>query len=213
MKKDLPTMIELEDKVVSYDIVREKFVCDLAKCKGICCVEGESGAPLEDEEVKMLEEEYNRIKPFLRQPGIKAIEKQGTAVRDADQEMVTPLVDGKRECAYALFEEGIARCGIEKAWEEGATRFRKPVSCHIYPIRVKQYSSLQAVNYDRWKVCDPARSNGDRENVPVFHFVREAIERKFGRDFYQKLQIISDGLSEDPRDEEEINPDEDLAFE
>jgi hypothetical protein len=197
MKKDVPTMIEIGDKVVSLDIIREKFVCDLVKCKGICCVEGESGAPLEDDEVRLLEEEYDHIKPYLREKGIKAIKQQGTAVRDADQEMVTPLVGGKFECAYALFENQIARCGIEKAWEAGATGFRKPVSCHIYPIRVKNYNNLKAVNYDRWKVCDPARLNGERENVPVFRFVKDAIERKFGTDFYHKLQIIADGLDAD----------------
>jgi len=190
-------MIEIGDKVVSLDIIREKFVCDLAKCKGICCVEGESGAPLEDDEVRLLEEEYDHIKPYLREEGIKAVENQGTAVRDADQEMVTPLVGGKHECAYAIFENDIARCGIEKAWEEGATGFRKPVSCHIYPIRVKNYNNLKAVNYDRWKVCDPALLKGERENVPVYRFVKDAIERKFGTDFYHKLQIIADGLDED----------------
>jgi hypothetical protein len=197
MKKDVPTMIEIGYKVVSLDIVREKFVCDLAKCKGICCVEGESGAPLEDDEVKMLMAEYDKIRPYLREEGISAIEQQGTAVRDADQEMVTPLVGGKAECAYAIFENNFARCGIEKAWEEGATAFRKPVSCHIYPIRVKNHNNLLAVNYDRWKVCDPARVHGEMENVPVYRFVKDAIERKFGADFYQKLRIISDGLDTD----------------
>jgi hypothetical protein len=196
MKKDVPTMVEVGDKVVSLDIIREKFVCDLSKCKGICCVEGESGAPLEDDEVLSLAKEYDNIRPYLREEGREAIEQQGTAVRDADDEMVTPLVGGKHECAYAIFEDDIARCGIEKAWEEGATGFRKPVSCHIYPIRVKNYHSLKAVNYDRWKVCDPARSNGERENVPVYCFVQDAIGRKFGEDFFQKLQIISDGLDE-----------------
>lgn len=197
MKKDVPSMIELGDKVVSLDIIREKFVCDLAKCKGICCVEGESGAPLEDDEVKLLKAEYDKIRSYLREEGKKAIARQGTSVRDADQEMVTPLVGGKNECAYVLFENDIARCGIEKAWEEGATGFRKPVSCHIYPIRVKNGINLKAVNYDRWKVCDPARVHGERENVPVYRFVNEAIERKFGADFFQKLQIISDGLDMD----------------
>jgi hypothetical protein len=197
MKKDIPTMIELDDKVVSFDIIREKFVCDLAKCKGICCVEGESGAPLEDDEVKMLKAEYDKIRPYLREEGRKAIALQGTSIRDADQEMVTPLVGGHNECAYVLFENGIARCGIEKAWEAGATGFRKPVSCHIYPIRIKNYSSMKAVNYDRWKVCDPAREHGERKNVPVYCFVKDAIERKFGADFYRKLQIISDGMGED----------------
>ena len=202
MKKDVPTMVELGDKVVSLDIIREKFVCDLSKCKGICCVEGESGAPLEDEEVNLLRAEYERIAPYLRGEGRKAIQQQGTAVMDADKEMVTPLVGGKDECAYAVFENDIARCGIEKAWEEGATGFRKPVSCHIYPIRVKKYHSLKAVNYDRWKVCDPARVNGEKENVPVYRFVKDAIGRKFGMDFYQKLEIISEGLEEDADSED-----------
>jgi hypothetical protein len=197
MKKDVATMIELGDKVVSLDIIREKFVCDLIKCKGICCVEGESGAPLDDDEVKLLKQEYRKIRPFLREEGRKSIARQGTSVRDADKEMVTPLVDGQHECVYALFENGIARCGIEKAWEEGATGFRKPVSCHIYPIRIKNYSSMKAVNYDRWKVCDPARVLGEKENVPVYCFVKDAIKRKFGTDFFQKLQIISDGLDVD----------------
>jgi hypothetical protein len=197
MKKDIPTMIELGDKVVSLDIIREKFVCDLAKCKGICCVEGESGAPLEDDEVKLLKAEYYRIRPYLREEGRKAIARQGTSIRDADKEMVTPLIDGRHECAYVLFENSIARCGIEKAWEEGGTGFRKPVSCHIYPIRIKNYMSMKAVNYDRWQVCDPARVNGEREKVPVYRFVKEAIERKFGTDFFHKLQIISDGLDAD----------------
>jgi hypothetical protein len=204
MKKDVPTMIELGDKVVSLDIIREKFVCDLAKCKGICCVEGESGAPLEEDEVKLLEDEYDKIKPYLREEGIKSVEQLGTSVLDADQEMVTTLVEGKNECAYAIFENDIARCGIEKAWEEGATGFRKPVSCHIYPIRVKNYHSLKAVNYDCWKVCDPARVHGEMENVPVYLFVKDAIERKFGTDFYQKLQIIADGL--DVKVDNENNP-------
>lgn len=197
MKRDTQTMIELGDKVISLDIIREKFVCDLARCKGICCVEGESGAPLEDEEVELLDAEYQRIKPYLCEAGQKAVEEQGTSIRDADQEMVTPLVEGRRECAYCVFEDGIARCGIEKAWEAGATRFRKPVSCHIYPIRVKKYKGFTAVNYDRWMVCDPARVHGELKNVPVYRFVKSAIERKFGRDFYRKLQILSDSLELD----------------
>ncbi len=196
-------MIELGDKVVSFDIIREKFVCDLAKCKGICCVEGESGAPLDDEEVKQLKAEYDKIKPYLREEGREAIAYQGTSIRDADREMVTPLVGGHHECAYAVFENGIARCGIEKAWEDGATGLRKPVSCHIYPIRIKNYASMEAVNYDRWKVCEPARQHGERQNVPVYRFVRDAIERKFGKDFYQKLQIISDGMGEEQREDED----------
>jgi hypothetical protein len=200
MKKDFPTMIEIDDLVISLDIIERNFVCDLDKCKGICCVHGESGAPLEDSEVAILEAEIDRIKPFLREEGVMAIREQGTSVRDKDDEMVTPLINGREECAFAVFEGGIARCGIENAWEKGATHFQKPISCHIYPIRVKKYKGFRAVNYDRWGICDPARILGDHHKIPVYRFVRQAIERKFGEGLYKRLQIISDNL--DPIPEE-----------
>ena len=190
MAKGLPTMVEIDDKVISLDVIENRFCCDINKCKGACCVQGESGAPLDDDEVKILDKEYPAFRDFLRSEGNRAIEEQGTWVLDSDGEMVTPLVNGK-ECAYAIFENGIARCGIEKAFEEGKTDFRKPVSCHIYPVRIKRYNAFKAVNYDRWPVCDDARSHGEEKNICVFRFVREGIERKFGADFYQKLEILS----------------------
>jgi hypothetical protein len=196
MKKGLPTMVEIDDMVISLDVVEKRFFCDLASCKGVCCVHGESGAPLDDDEVKILEDEYPSFKNYLRSEGIDAIEKQGTSVIDVDQEMVTPLIDG-RECAYAIFEDGIARCGIEKAYDEGDTSFRKPVSCHIYPIRIKRYNNMTAVNYDLWPICDDARIMGENKDVPVFRFVRDAVERKFGQDFYKKLEILSDQIEKD----------------
>ena len=189
MKKDMPTMLEVGDKVVSHDLITDRFVCNLARCKGVCCVEGESGAPLEEAETGILKREYRNIKPFLREEGNRAISKQGTWVVDADRESVTPLVEG-RECAYAVFEGGIARCGIEKAWEAGATPFRKPVSCHLYPMRVKKLSGFTGMHYDRWNICDPAREYGEKQNVPVFRFLKEAIVRKYGEDFYRQLEII-----------------------
>jgi hypothetical protein len=193
MKTSLPTMVEIDDKVISLDIIEKRFCCDLARCKGACCVFGESGAPLEDEEVEILPKEYPRFRDFLRSEGIRAIEEYGTSVLDPDREMVTPLVDG-RECAYAIFDKGIARCGIEKAFDEGATCFRKPVSCHLYPVRIKRYNAFKAVNYDRWTICDPARILGDKKDLAVFRFAREAIERKFGEDFYRKLEILSEQI-------------------
>ncbi len=197
MKKDLPTMMEIDDKVVSLDLITNRFVCDLAKCKGVCCVEGESGAPLEADEIDLLERDYDRIRPFLREEGRSAIESQGTWVVDADDETVTPLIEGK-ECAYATFENGIARCGIETAYEAGATALRKPISCHIYPIRVKSYRGFTAMNYDRWPICDPAREFGEKMGVPVYRFLRESIERKYGKDFYRKLEIVSRNLGQKP---------------
>lgn len=203
MKKDISSMIEIDDKVISLDLIREKFVCDLEKCRGVCCVDGESGAPLDEDEVEILEKDYEKIRSYLREEGRRAIEKQGTWVVDADQEMVTPLIDGK-ECAYAIFEEGIARCGIEKACEAGATSFQKPISCHIYPIRVKKYKGFTAVNYDRWKICDTARIYGEKKDVPVYRFLREAIERKYGAGFYKKLELVSRTMGQRPDEQIEF---------
>ena len=188
-------MIEIDDKVISLDIIENQFCCDLNICHGVCCVHGESGAPVEEEEVDLLRDEYPAFKSFLRPEGIKAVDEQGVAILDADQEMVTPLIDGK-ECAYAIFEQGITRCGIEKAFEAGKTSMHKPISCHLYPIRVKRYRDFKAVNYDRWPICEPARGNGKEHDVPVFRFVRDALIRKFGPEFYQKLEILSDSIDQ-----------------
>lgn len=190
-------MIQIDDKVISMDLIEKKFVCDLDACKGGCCVDGESGAPLEDDELKILEMDYESIRPYLRAKGNRAIEKQGTWIVDADREAVTPLIDGK-ECAYAIFQEGVAFCGIEKAFEAGATSFQKPISCHIYPIRLKNYKGFIAVNYDLWPICESARSCGENKGVPVYRFLREAIERKYGTGFYKKLEIISRSLVQMP---------------
>jgi hypothetical protein len=184
----IPTMIEIDNTVVSLDIVEKKFVCDVSRCRGYCCVHGASGAPLENGEAERLEKAYPDIKPFLRREGIRAIDKQGTSVIDLDGEVVTPLVDGK-ECAYAVFEKDIARCGIERAYEQGATEFNKPLSCHLYPVRIKKYNSFEAVNYDRWQICDPARELGQKMNVTVFDFTLKALIRKYGQDYCDKLEI------------------------
>jgi len=183
-------MIQIDDKILSMDIIEEKFVCDLGKCKGNCCVLGASGAPLEDDEVVLMKEIYPKIKPYLRTEAIKTIEEQGTAVIDTDQEWVTPLIKNM-ECVYAIFKDGIAMCAIEKAYEDGIISFIKPVSCHIYPIRIKKHEHFEAVNYDRQKICDPARNLGKKENVPVYEFVETAITRKYGKAFMSKLKRMA----------------------
>ena len=196
-------MMEIGDKVISLEIITQKFVCDLDKCRGVCCVHGESGAPLESGEVDILDRDIGKIRPYLRDEGNRTIYKQGAWVVDADKETVTPLIEG-RECAYAIFEDGIARCGIEKAYEQGATSFRKPISCHIYPIRLKRYRGFTAMNYDRWAICDPARDCGNQKNVPVYRFLREAIERKYGEEFYKKLEIVSRNVGQVPDPQIEV---------
>ena len=183
-------MFQVDDKIISADIIEEKFVCDLAKCKGYCCVHGESGAPLEDDEVIILDKIYEVIKPYLRPEGIGAIKRFGTSTVDIEKDKVTPLIKGM-ECAYAIFEDGIARCAIEKAYDEGEISFRKPVSCHLYPLRIKKYRDFEAVNYDRWSICDPAREKGKEMNTPVYVFIGEALKRKYGEEFILKLQQYS----------------------
>ncbi len=186
-------MIAIDDTLISEEILEKAFVCDLSKCKGACCVEGDAGAPLEKEEKLILEQGYSAVKPYLRKEGIAAIESQGKAVVDPnDGEFVTPLVNGA-ECAYVIFDEkGVTKCGIEKAWEEGATSFRKPVSCHLYPIRISKYPSFDAVNYHKWQICAPACSLGAQLKVPVYQFAKDALVRKYGEDWFKQLEIVAE---------------------
>jgi hypothetical protein len=181
-------MIEIDHTIVSLDVIEKKFFCDIGKCKGCCCVQGASGAPLEDSEVELLRQIYPAIRTFLREEGRRAIDSQGTTVVDVDGEVVTPLIDGE-ECAYVVFENGIARCGIERAYEHRATEFNKPLSCHLYPVRIKKYQNFEAVNYDKWHICDPARELGEKMNVTVFDFTRAALLRRYGEEYCNKLEI------------------------
>lgn len=186
-------MIQIEDKLISEDIFSEEFVCNISKCKGACCVEGDVGAPLDEEETHILEEIYPKVKPFLRAEGIAAIEAQGTWERDPfDNDFVTPMVENK-ECAYVIFDEqGITKCGIEKAYEEGAVDWIKPISCHLYPIRTKKYSSFEAMNYDQWSICSDACTLGRALKVPVYQFLKKPLIRKYGEGFYAQLSQVAD---------------------
>lgn len=182
-------MIQIKDTIISNDVLDKNFCCDLKKCKGICCIKGDAGAPLNQEEVDLLPTIINNIKSFLRPEGVKAIEEQGTHVLDEENETVTPLVNGE-ECAYVVFEDGIAFCGIEKAYNADKIKFRKPISCHLYPIRIRKYEQFIAVNYDIWDVCNAARKKGEKLQLPVFQFVKEALVRRFGEDWYRQLSVI-----------------------
>ena len=137
-------MIQINNTIVSSDVVSKKFVCDLTACQGECCVAGASGAPLEDEELGVLEDIYEKVEPYLTKEGKKAVKKYGKFVIDSDGDYVTPLVGGDKECAYTIFEDGMAKCGIEKAWADGVVKFRKPISCHLYPIRIDKLKSQLA---------------------------------------------------------------------
>lgn len=181
-------MILVGDVVLSDDIKENFFVCDLEACKGACCVEGDSGAPLEDEETKILEDIYPLVKDYITAEGRAVIEAQGTWVIDADGDKVTPTLGANRECAYALYDErGILKCGIEQAYLAGKTSWKKPISCHLYPIRVTKYDQYDALNYNRWHICDPACQLGKSLQVPLYAFLKEALVRKYGAAWYAEL--------------------------
>jgi hypothetical protein len=186
-------MIEIDNKLVSLEFFDKKFVCNLDACKGACCVHGDAGAPLADEERKVLELEYENFKGILSDSGREAIECQGKWVSDGDEDWVTPLNKGK-ECAYAVFEEGVAKCGIELAWSKGMTKFRKPLSCHLYPIRVTKIGHHLALNYHAWNICQPAVILGQKTGTPVYKFLQEPIIRAFGVSFYNELEVVDKAL-------------------
>lgn len=187
-------MIEIDGKIVSDDILTECFACDIARCKGECCVDGNSGAPLEMEEADILEEEYENYKPYMTPEGIESVERQGFMVVDFDGDYTTPLVDDA-ECAYSYRENGITLCAIEKAFREGKCSFRKPISCHLYPIRLINLSNgTIGLNYHRWNVCSPACENSRRLGIPVYKSLREPIIRRFGEEFYKALECAEDLL-------------------
>lgn len=182
-------MIQIGNAVISRDIFDHHFICHLSECEGNCCVYGDAGAPLTGEEVRLLEVHLEEVKPFMRAEGKVAVADLGPWVVDNDGDQVTPLVDGE-ECAYAVFEDGVARCAIEYAHEAGAVSFQKPVSCHLYPIRVTPLKSGFALNVHRWSICEPARVLGKKMKTPVFQFLKEALVRVYGQAFYEELEKI-----------------------
>lgn len=189
-------MLQIGDTLISLDIIDKKFICDVPKCLGKCCEHGDSGAPLEDEEAAIIKAEYISIKPYLSEKGIKSIEEIGTSTIDSDGDLVTTLIDNK-ECSFTVYEKGIATCGIERAWENGDCSLQKPISCHLYPIRLKKYPTFTAVNYDEWDVCKPALLLGRKENLPLYKFLKTPLIRKFGDDWYAELELAAESLAGD----------------
>ncbi|MDR1809578.1 MAG: DUF3109 family protein [Prevotella sp.] len=185
-------MIQIKDTVVALDVIEENFLCDLPLCKGECCIEGDSGAPLEPEEIGQLEEILPAVWRDLSPAAQKVIRQQGVAYRDMDGEMVTSIVDGKN-CVFTCYDDaGICRCAIEKACKEKRINFYKPVSCHLYPVRIQRYRNFVAVNYHRWRVCKAAADLGSKTGTKVYQFLKEPLIRKFGQEWYDELCLVAD---------------------
>lgn len=181
-------MIVIENTLVSDVVVERKFCCNLELCKGACCVEGDAGAPLEESELSVLEDLYPLYKEYLTPEGIKAIKKHGFFVVDDDNEFLTPMVKKAKYCAYVYFEKEIAKCAIERAFNEGKIKFQKPISCHLYPIRIKTLRDVDAVNYHDWHICQPARELGEKINLSAIKFLEEPLKKKYGDDWYDALK-------------------------
>lgn len=189
-------MIQIDDIVVSLDVIKEKFVCDLGACKGQCCVEGDAGAPVEQDEVKELEDVLPIVWDELSEEARKVIERQGVVYTDLDGDLVTSIVNGK-DCVFTCHDaDGNCFCAIEKAFRAGKTKFYKPISCHLYPIRVGDFGPYKALNYHRWDVCKAAVLLGQKEGVPVYRFLKEPLIRKFGQAWYDELEIAARELKE-----------------
>lgn len=182
-------MLQIDDTIISLDLLDEKFVCDLTTCKGICCIEGDDGAPLELEEVKIIEGLLPLIWDDLSEVSREVINKQGVSYIDDDGEPVTSIVNGA-ECVFTFTDaHGICKCAIEKAFRDGKTDFYKPISCHLYPVRLQKYNEYIAVNYHRWSVCNCARKLGGKLKVPVYQFLKEPLIRKFGTEWFEQMEI------------------------
>jgi len=183
-------MLRIDDTIFSFDILEKKFRCNLPKCLGNCCRYGDSGAPLSADEAHILTEIWDCVKPYLRPEGIAAIEEQGTSVTDFENDNVTPLINNE-ECAYTLLDGNIYLCGIERAWTDGKISFRKPLSCHLFPARIKYFSDFRAVNYEELAICSPARVTGEREGLYLYEFLKESLTRALGEDLYNELCIAA----------------------
>jgi len=184
-------MLQIGNTIVSLDLLEKKFVCDLDCCKGICCIEGDSGAPLEYEELTILEEIFPIVEPYLNEKGKAEIAQHGKYVIDKDGDVVTPVVDENRECAYTIFENGIAFCAIEKAFLDKKITFRKPISCHLYPIKINKYNRFDGVNYHQQEICRAARKYGEKLNVPVYQFSKDVLIRKYGEAWFEELDFVA----------------------
>ncbi|MES2680799.1 MAG: DUF3109 family protein [Bacteroidota bacterium] len=182
-------MIAIDKTLISEDLLEKKFVCDLNACKGACCVAGDSGAPLDEEELPILDSILEKVKPFMVKNGIAAIEKNGAYVIDGDGDYTTTLVREGAECAFVFFDEtNTAKCAIEKAFNEGVISWKKPMSCHLYPVRITKHKGYDAVNYSKWDICKPACECGKKLDVPVYRFLKEPLIRKYGKNWFKQLE-------------------------
>ncbi len=192
-------MIAINNILISDEVVKEQFVCDLGKCKGACCVDGDAGAPLEKEELQHINDVFEAVLPYLNEESKKEIDRQGRYVYDKEYGWVTPTIDSKI-CVYGIVDkQGIVKCGIEQAYLDGKVTWKKPISCHLFPIITKKSkrTTTEYVNYEpREDNCKAACALGKKLKVPVYQFLKEPLIRKYGEAFYEALDATANHLNE-----------------
>lgn len=187
-------MLQIDDTIISFDLLEREFICDLNACKGACCIEGDSGAPLTFDERDKIKELLPIIWNDLSPAAQQMIDAEGVSYIDIEGDLVTQIVHGK-DCAFTYYDEsGTCKCAIEKAYREGKTDFYKPISCHLYPVRLKQYDGFTAVNAHRWKICKAAEVCGRKEGVRLYQFLRTPLIRRFGETWWDQLDIAAKAL-------------------
>ncbi|MCS7029104.1 MAG: DUF3109 family protein [Bacteroidia bacterium] len=182
-------MIVIDQVILSDDIKEKYFQCQLEKCKGSCCVQGDRGAPLEKQELDILTQIYPRIEPYLSQRSKETIAQKGLFEFDEKENDYTTTTNGyQEECVFAVLDEsGIWKCAIEKAYLDGKIEFQKPISCHLYPVRVTHVNGTDLLNYERWEICSPACRYGEQKQIPLYRFIQDALIRKYGKEWFNKL--------------------------
>lgn len=193
-------MIEIDNILISDEVLEEQFVCDLESCKGGCCIEGDAGAPLENSEIKELNKVYHEVLPYLSQESRIILETEGKYVYDKEFGWVTPTISSGM-CAYGLIDKnGIVKCGIEQAYNDGKIKWKKPISCHLFPVRIKKTKNTELVNYEpREDLCKAACILGKKLKIPVYQFLKEPLIRKYGNDFYEALSATAKHLETQPK--------------
>ncbi|MEA3447463.1 MAG: DUF3109 family protein [Bacteroidota bacterium] len=188
-------MISIENTLVSLDVIETEFACNISKCKGACCVQGNSGPPITQEEKNTLVHLFPKLKPYMKPESVKRAKQNGLSFIDQENEMVAMIHENSGECIFAIQKDGITKCVLEDLYLKGKIDFRKPVSCHLYPVRVKTYPDFIAVNYDKWDICNPALQRGEKLKMPLYKFVKDPLIRRFGKDWYAQLEIAAEDFS------------------
>jgi len=185
-------MLQIDDTLISFDLFDQYFLCDLDTCRGACCIEGDEGAPLEKEEIEIIEKAVPAFWDELSKKAKEVIKNQGVSYIDRFGEPVTSIVHNA-ECVFACYDKnGVCRCAIEKAYHENKISFSKPISCHLYPVRLQKFNTMIGVNYHKWDICQCALTLGNEKQIPVYQFLEEPLIRRFGKEWYEKLEIAAE---------------------